>query len=1039
VIENFPGQRVRLRGDPMRVGVCMGNERHRSNQRLLQVVFTDSTSWVPEDQLEFLSSWRDSPRDLLDSDRPLSGVRDLRRTLTHVRLTGRLADVIYSMETTNTDFYAYQFKPVLKLLNSPSNSLLIADEVGLGKTIEAGLIWTELRSRYDMRRLLVLCPAVLREKWRDELYYKMGIEADIVGVQELLRVLRDSDRALRGFALISSIQGFRPGQDWEEANNKTPSAQLARYLQERENEERLVDLLVIDEAHYLRNPETQANQVGHLVRNVSEYHVFLTATPLHTQNQNLFSLLNLLDPDTFVRMEDFADILGANRPLLKARDYVLSSSPSLEFLRDLLQEAGRHTLLRENRQLAGLTSEVERIPDLSDPATRTHLGYRLDSINLLSNTVNRTRKRDITERRVVREPRSESVELTPAERRFYDLVTEIVVGYAMERDINQRFLLATPQRLVSSSMVAAFRNWQKRGLDWGDGEGGEDDEEGEALRHRLGPLTQRIVDRVIPEFRLEDLERYDSKYQRLKEILKNFFSTHPNAKVVLFSTFHSTLDYLEECLGKDQIPTMVLKGGQRESKYNTIQRFREISGSCVLLSSEVGGEGMDMQFSWVVINYDLPWNPMRLEQRIGRVDRLGQTAEKVIIWNLFYGDTIDSRIYQRLYERLDLCRQALGDFEPILGREFQRLEADLLAGHLTPEQQEARIDQTALALANLKAEEERLEENAAHLIAHGDYILKQIHEAHNLNRWITERDLQAYVLDFFHLHYQGSTFLQVDPLKRLFDINLSIEGQHALERFVRANNLSMSTRLTQSMAGPVRCRFQNRVSASIYENGIEIITQFHPIVRFVSHEISRLEEQLTPAVAFRLRQCFLTPKVPVGIYILVSALWSIKGVHTIERLTYAGCSLASPEELLPETTAEQMIMTGLLEGKDWLEAGGSIDRQEMGRIADERLFEFLADSSKKFYDEVIAENLDRADLQERNLARHLENQTAQLERVRDGHLEHRRMALVRATEGRLTALKNRIERERLRIAERRNIKYSPQKDTCVVLVKITDD
>src|SRR5690606_10948814 len=117
---------------------------------------------------EFVDSLRLSPLDMLESRR-LGRPIDLRRTLTHVKLSGRLANVIYSMEATNTDFYAYQFKPVLKILESPSNGILIADEVGLGKTIEAGLIWTELRSRFDMRRLLVLCPAALREKWRREL------------------------------------------------------------------------------------------------------------------------------------------------------------------------------------------------------------------------------------------------------------------------------------------------------------------------------------------------------------------------------------------------------------------------------------------------------------------------------------------------------------------------------------------------------------------------------------------------------------------------------------------------------------------------------------------------------------------------------------------------------------------------------------------------------------------------------------------------------------------------------------------------------
>lgn len=155
---------LRLVNDPTRIGILTGREQTRRKRRLLQIQFSDGLRWIPEVQVERHRA-RLSPLDMLEAGtlgRPI----DLRRTLTHVKLSGRLADVIYSMEATNTDFYAYQFKPVVKLLESPSNAILIADEVGLGKTIEAGLIWTELRSRFEMNRLLVLCPATLREKWR---------------------------------------------------------------------------------------------------------------------------------------------------------------------------------------------------------------------------------------------------------------------------------------------------------------------------------------------------------------------------------------------------------------------------------------------------------------------------------------------------------------------------------------------------------------------------------------------------------------------------------------------------------------------------------------------------------------------------------------------------------------------------------------------------------------------------------------------------------------------------------------------------------
>ncbi|NUM68600.1 hypothetical protein HUU39_25570, partial [candidate division KSB1 bacterium] len=168
------GTLVRLKSDPGRSGVTTGRIKTSANRKLIQVRFPNNVEYVPEDQLEIPPQFRENPLDLLEQGK-LSLAKDLRRIITHVRLSGRLANLIYSMEITNTDFYAYQFKPILKLLNSATNGILIADEVGLGKTIESGLIWTELRMRYDFRRLFVLCPAVLREKWRLELRQRFGI------------------------------------------------------------------------------------------------------------------------------------------------------------------------------------------------------------------------------------------------------------------------------------------------------------------------------------------------------------------------------------------------------------------------------------------------------------------------------------------------------------------------------------------------------------------------------------------------------------------------------------------------------------------------------------------------------------------------------------------------------------------------------------------------------------------------------------------------------------------------------------------------
>ena len=154
------------------------------------------------------------------------------------------------------------------------------------------------------------------------------------------------------------------------------------------------------------------------------------------------------------------------------------------------------------------------------------------------------------------------------------------------------------------------------------------------------------------------------------------------------------------------------------------------------------------------------------QQRNGRIDRLGQRAEKVLIWNILYSDTIDARIYKRTLRELDLCRTALGDFEAILGDEIRRLEIDLLSQELSPEQQEQRIDQTAQALENRKLEEQRLEREAATLVAYGDYLLTHIQAARELNRWITGDDIYRYVSDYLRVHYPDANYVssgQIHP------------------------------------------------------------------------------------------------------------------------------------------------------------------------------------------------------------------------------------------------------------------------------------
>lgn len=1026
--------RVRVMADPGRVGVLTSKTRERGGRVLRQIVFPDGTTFMAEDQIESLPDISD-PIELIEMGK-FGRASDLRRNLTHIRLSGRLANLIYSMDTTNTDFYPYQFKPVLKFLNTPNNGLLIADEVGLGKTIEAGLIWTELRSRFDYRRLMVLCPAMLREKWKFELYNKFGIETQVLNAEETLAVLKKSasEGPYANFSVIGSLQGLRPPKGWrrrsEEDRDNTRRV-LAEFIDGLAAEEPLVDFLVIEEAHYMRNPETASADLGRLLRRVAENVVLLSATPVHLKSQDLYQLLNLVDEDTFNQPAVFDAVLEANAPLIKMRELILSEKMDPKQFTEMLREAIKHPFLNNNRQMLELLKNPPTLEQLRDPRERSQLAYKFETINLLGHVVARTRKREVTEWRVVREVVPESIPLNEVERSFYNAVTDLVRGYCARYQKHEGFLLVMPQRQIVSSMPAALQAWQSRN----DSIGGEayesadsnGDDDGEP-----GPIVREIVSKAFELANLAELEENDSKFERLKRIVADYLKSYPDEKIVLFSYFRPTLSYLSRRLTAEGIENIVLMGGLDQDKNAILSRFSAPDGPNVLLSSEVGSEGIDLQFARVLINYDLPWNPMRVEQRIGRIDRLGQKSPKILIWNLFAEDTIDARIYKYLFERLKIFEYALGGLESVLGDEIRKLTIDLLGGRLTPEQEEERIKDTAMALANIKQQEEHLEEESAHLVAYGDYILNQVRAAKELNRYVSGADLWAYVRDFFFEHYAGSEFRQLRSDALVFDVRLSGEAKNALDGYLRSNKLPFSTRLAQSAPGAVRCRFENKVGGDT-QGREEVISQFHPLVRFVSKEVKEREEAYYPAVSLYLNR-LVAQRLSPGDYVFSVQRWAVMGLQDREVIYFAAVDAVSGN-ILGTEEAEYLITTAAMEGSDWLEARYIIDLSRAAELTNHCL-----SNSEREYEayvkQLVNENNDRADLQERTLARHLANQLEKLEAVKEGHMEHGRDSLVKATEARMVALQERVKRKQIAINERRELKHRKD-DVCVGVIRIT--
>jgi len=1027
-----PGTRVRVKADPGRIGVVTRRKREHAGTTYLQVDFHNSIpQFVLLDQLEEVSDTFDDPIELLRNGK-LGRSKDLRSNLTHIRLSGRLANLIYSMETTNTDFYAYQFKPVLNFLESPSNGLLVADEVGLGKTIEAGLIWTELRSRFDTRKLLVLCPAMLQEKWRFELLNRFGVRAEILGANDVLTHFKDFQRGnIFDYAIISSMQGLRPRRGWaEDIVANSPGSRLARFLSNIDNEEPLIDLLVIDEAHYLRNPESMTAKLGRLLRSVAEHTVLLSATPVHLKSRDLYELLNIVDEDTFNQPYAFDEILQANEPLIRARDALQRQNIGRQTLLELLEMASNHPLLEDNRQLKALLENPPTEEDLSDNAFRSRLSNQIGGVNLLGRAVTRTRKREVTAFKVIREAVAEMVPLSPPEREFYSKVTELVREYALRCEGHEAFLAVMPQRQMSSSMPAALAEWhekQQMSAEQAYEDFGIGDEE-----LQFGPLTQQIIEEADRLGNLKTLREHDSKYNRLKEILVNFLNRNPREKVVLFAYFRATLRYLQARLCEDGIDCVTLMGGT-DNRYEVIEKFKSPRGPKVLLSSEVASEGVDLQFCRVLINYDLPWNPMKVEQRIGRIDRIGQKSPVITIWNLFYDDTIDARIYGRLYVRLRIFERTLGELEAVLGDEIRKLSLELLRGELTPEQEEERIEQTAQALANLREMEENLEQEAAGLVAHGDYILNQVQAARELERCITAEDLWIYTDDFFTQNYSGCEFRQKNPDRLEFDIRLSQTAKLDLEQFLAENHLRGQTRLASTSNAPVRCIFQNKIERD-QRGRFEAISQLHPLVRFIGWHIEESKTAFYPAVSVELSHHEI-PGVRTGTYVFAVERWSLQGVRDIERLAFLANSLDREGDFLSEELSEGLVTVAARRGGDWLSAVNLVDLNKVGQLA-----ESCSLRLQTMYDgyvlQIMNENNDRADLQEKTLRRHQDRQIEKLRELREMYRARGRDSLERATQGRIDALDGRIQRKLLEIDRRRDLRHQKQ-EVCVGLVRVS--
>ena len=899
------GQVVAVRADPTRSGPVIAALTPVGGRGRFRVYHSPTVvrDYFEEQLVAAESTTADGWIDLLERrefvDPPLFSAR-----LTATRLNNPQTDHIYALRAARIQFIPFQFKPLVRLLHADRPRLLIADDVGVGKTIEAGLILKELSTRQQLDRILVLCPKALTVKWRAEM--RRFDESFRILSPESLRycldeVARDGEWPAEYARAIVHYELFRMEQYLQGTSGRRHRHHGLLELEPPPQ----FNLVIADEAHHLRTPETSSHAlVEHLCLN-AEAVLMLSATPVQLHSDNLFTLLHLLQPELFPDKSVFHEVLEPNA-FITAAARTLRAGPS----------AGDNWLARTNEALnaaertawgrAVLSSDpnfrkvVARVGerDMSDEK-RVRCIRDLEELNSLAHVMNRTRRRDIGYF-TIREPRTVSVPFTTEQRRLYDAVLvfrrEVLL---LDYDPQVvRLILDTLERQAASSInalhAAIDEILAKGGIVAGQI---TDDPDADDTVSLPGPVLDCARDVLTAARELPD---EDPKLQSLLDVVSQTTDhTGGPGKVLVFSFFLRTIDYLQKCLSTAGVRVGVVTGQvedeEREELRDRFRRSRDDPTAIdVLLSSEVGCEGLDYEFCDTLVNYDIPWNPMRIEQRIGRIDRFGQRSPKVLIFNFITPDTIEERVFFRCYERLGVFRDTVGDLEDVLGELVQDLNRIALDTSLTPEQAEARARQVADNAIRLADEQRRLDAESEDLLGLDDAFIETVDEVVASGRFVSPADLRSLV-DVFLVDANLRGLLSAGP-GHVHRLRIPEAGRRELAARLTAVGVKgpSATGFLRALDAPEGAALTFDQDTAAERRDIEFVTPVHPLARAAASHWNRADRPLVGGL--RLRADDVKP----GVYLFVCEMRETIAVRPDLRLECLAISLedgAIEEEL----------------------------------------------------------------------------------------------------------------------------------------------
>ena len=836
------GDRVRLVGHPNKVGVVLTGPQERRGTFYYQVFFDASdkdTLYAQESlaALEELGNFTAAFKrgKFLDRSTFLQFL-----ILEKIRLP--LVDNLYTFYASRTDFQIHQFKPALKFITSVDQRLFLGDEVGLGKTIEAGIILTELEARLrGLARVLIVCPAALVGKWEMEMGRRFG---------QVFRVMRRQDFA-----------EFLDRYEKYGENEKLRGICTLQMLRTQRMLDRIAelgvnfDLIIIDESHHMKNPETKSSWLGEVLSENADAMILLSATPLHLGTEDLFNQLRILAPNDFTEFTFFHDLIEPNQYINATLRSLREPHEAANVLR-LVEHTSQRDRFLNNPNYHECLSRLEGKPSLT-VAEAVAAQRQLTELNTLSHIFARTKRRDIITD--VHFPQRGAhvvdVEFSEEERELYNAVTEWVISRYRYSQLGIPFAKIMPQRQVSSC-IPAMRGYLDELLREGriraprEDEGDVVDPEADIDDDSLGKGEVAAIRRLMQA--VERVGTQDTKCDRFMAALREVRRQNPGAKVIVFSFFKRTLEYLLRQLTRQGISTTLIHGDiPHKDRQKRVRQFWEDPELTVLLSSEVGGEGLDLQVANVVFNYDLPWNPMRVEQRIGRLDRYGQKHEKILIYNFSMKGTIDDIILEKLYGRINIFERYIGDLETILGNRVNELVQGMFNPQLTDEQRRALAERIGENLLREKEELERFEQESERFIGQDEFFTREISRIRDTKRFVTAEEVQ-FLLETFILGQCPGTTLR--PPKsgrdRVFVLKTNEEFRAFLHAYAPQDDAKKE--VLRRLAQPQGVLLTFNSEEACKDDDLLFISMHSPIIKAVVKFTER--DQVSLPIG-RLRRC----------------------------------------------------------------------------------------------------------------------------------------------------------------------------------------